>query len=521
MRKAALATAAALAAVFFFLLATLPPRPFTIPLDDVEPGLRNRTVAGAYHLHTTRSDGAGIKADVAAAAARAGVKFAIFTEHGDGTQPPDAPAYLSGVLCIDGVEISTNGGHYVALDMAPSGYPLGGEPSAVVEDVRRLGGFGIAAHPEHPAGELAWTDWKAPIDALEWINADAEWRDERPAALARVLFDYLVRPAPALASVFDRPVVTLERWDALEKTRRIVALAAADAHGGAKARTGSEGGGAFGIGPTYEASFRSLSNRVLVDRPLTGDANADARLVLDALRAGRLYAVVDAISPDVVLSLSGEKGFEAASVLPPGAQVFTMTEGNRRRIEVHAPRAPGAPPVPWVVSNWAGPRESQPAPPDVVGLAGETIPLPIASEWRVEKDPESSGRASGAGDVVTLEYKLRSDARASQFAAAVADLRETPALKRLVFRGRAVKTMRVSMQLRFSPNDARWTKSVYLGPEEREVIVEVGGMVPADRIAARMPQIATARSILFVVDLVNARPGDSGAFTVSALRATR
>ena len=263
-----------MAAVLFFLLATLPPRPSTIPLDTVDPGLRSRTVAGAYHVHTTRSDGAGTKSDVAAAAGRAGVKFVLFTDHGDGMRPPDAPAYLSGVLCIDGVEISTNGGHYVALDMAPSAYPLGGEPSAVVEDVRRLGGFGIAAHPDHPARELAWRDWQMPIDGLEWINADAEWRDERPAALARVLFDYLIRPTPALASVFDRPVVTLERWDTLEKTRPVVALAAADAHGGAKARAGSEEGGALVIGPSYEAMsgrFRtacSSSDRCPAMQPL-------------------------------------------------------------------------------------------------------------------------------------------------------------------------------------------------------------------------------------------------------------
>ena len=109
-------------------------------------------------------------------------------------------------LCLDAVEISTNGGHYVALDMQPSPYPLGGEPAAVVEDVERLGGFGIAAHPDSPTPELAWTDWDAPFDGIEWLSADSEWRDESRARFARVLFDYLLRPAPALASLLDRPV---------------------------------------------------------------------------------------------------------------------------------------------------------------------------------------------------------------------------------------------------------------------------------------------------------------------------
>ena len=44
-------------------------------------------------------------------------------------------AYLHGVLCIDGVEISTDDGHYVALGLGPTPYPLGGAAAAVVEDV--------------------------------------------------------------------------------------------------------------------------------------------------------------------------------------------------------------------------------------------------------------------------------------------------------------------------------------------------------------------------------------------------
>ena len=108
-----------------------------------------RTVRGRLPRPQRHSDGAGGRRDaIAAAAARAGLRFVIFTDHGDGTRAPEAPRRTShGVLCIDAVEISTNGGHYVALDMRPSTYPLGGEASAVVEDVRRLGGFGIAAHP--------------------------------------------------------------------------------------------------------------------------------------------------------------------------------------------------------------------------------------------------------------------------------------------------------------------------------------------------------------------------------------
>src|SRR3954466_5618697 len=221
MKKVRLLTAAIVVAVFFFLLATLPPLPARLNVG-IDPDLMRRTVRGAYHIHSSRSDGAADKDAIAAAASRAGLAFIILTDHGDGTRVPDAPEYLHGVLCVDAVEISTNGGHYVALDMRPSPYPLGGEPEAVVEDVKRLGGFGIAAHPDSPRPELAWRDWSAPIDGLEGLRADSEWRDETRARLTRAFFDYLVRPGPALATMLDRPVTTLERWDMLSAHRPVV-----------------------------------------------------------------------------------------------------------------------------------------------------------------------------------------------------------------------------------------------------------------------------------------------------------
>src|SRR6185503_8670831 len=134
------------------------------------------TVPGIIHVHANRSDGLSGPDEVAAAAARAGLKFVAFTDHGDATRKPDPPAYRSGVLCLDGVEISTTGGHYVALDMPASPFPLRGEARDVVEDVRRLGGFGIAAHPDSPKPQLRWREWTAPFDGIEMLNPDTSWR---------------------------------------------------------------------------------------------------------------------------------------------------------------------------------------------------------------------------------------------------------------------------------------------------------------------------------------------------------
>ena len=136
--------------------ACLPPRAL-LPASAADAARRfaaRSTFTPAARTAPARVD------EVAAAAARAGLNFIILTDHGDGTREPDPPAYRSGVLCIDAVEISTASGHVVALGLPRAPYPLGGETRDVVEDVQRLGGLAIAAHP-------ASREAAAALDRLE------------------------------------------------------------------------------------------------------------------------------------------------------------------------------------------------------------------------------------------------------------------------------------------------------------------------------------------------------------------
>lgn len=512
MKRLGITTAAALAAVVLFLLATLPPSPRQFGTSGADPDLLRRTVRGAFHIHTTRSDGAGSVEDVAAAAARAGLQFVIITDHGDGTRRPDAPRYVEGVLCLDGVEISTDDGHYVALGIPGAPYPMGGHASAVVEDVARLGGLGIVAHPFHPKRELAWTAWDLPFDGMEWINADAEWRNESAAGLARVLFAYWLRPAAAVASVFDRPTAALGKWDELSAVRPVLGVAGADAHG-SRMGGGEEGSARFAPGPAYEASFAAFSNRLILTAPLSGDAEADAGLVLDALRARRSYVVIDGIGDGVLLDY-GSGGFSTAFV-PSEAEVRPLRANGRQRIEVDLAGAPGEPPIPWVVSNWAG--ESSLSSPVVQPVAADDPELRFASEWRFEKDPASEAEVAVADGAVTLRYRLAPGDR-SQFAGLAADVAPGEPFTRITLTGSAAAPMRVSVQLRYAPDDARWVRSIYLDPTLREVTLDVASFRAADRSGRPLPP-GLPRSLLFVVDLVNAMPGSQGSFTIHGIRA--
>ncbi len=542
MKKLAIVAAALVVAAIFFLLATLPPRPVRLS-SGADPERLRRTVAGAYHIHSNRSDGAADREAIAAAAARAGLAFIILTDHGDGTRQPDPPVYLHGVLCLDAVEISTNGGHYVAIDMQPAPYPLGGEPDAVVEDVKRLGGFGIVAHPDSPRPQLAWSAWDAPFDGVEWLSEDSEWRDESRARLTRALFQYFLRPAPALASLLDRPVATLERWDALTARRRVVGLAGIDAHGGI-GRGLEEGGkrrAAFGHIPSYEASFRTFTTRAILDAPFTGDAAIDARALITSIRNGRVFTVIDALAGpgfvDLERDASGQ--YEVDYAIPDGGELIMVknghdsspvqegrsgrnrlsaedTNGTVVRFEVRVPYAPGKPPVPWLVTNptyFRSPVTDQPA------SAGEAVVrLPPDTQWHSEHDERTAARLQNLGGQVTLDYTLGAGDRRSQFAAAVGDIRGRAAkFSSILFSATASRPGRISVQLRYG-GEVRWARSVYVDASVREARVPVTRLVPVDLQKGPAPDTSTADSLLFVADLTNARPGDSNTVRISNLR---
>jgi hypothetical protein len=523
------------AAGAILFLVSVPARTVPVFIARGWTELASRTVAGAYHVHSTRSDGNGDVATIAAAAARAGLKFVIITDHGDGTRSLDRPAYLDGVLCLDAVEISTDDGHYVALDMPPSPYPLGGTASAVVEDVARLGGFGIAAHPDSPKAALRWTDEHLPVDGIEWVNADSEWRDETRTALARAALGYFVRPSEALSELLDRPAA-LQRWDRWSASRPIVALAGADAHGGIG--RGTEEGSAgvlarLGI-PSYEAAFRTFSNRVILDRPLTGDPAVDARGVFAAIRRGSVFTVVDALATPGLLDFHRDGSTLVTRVAaPPRAQLVMIHQGTEvartsgpelrwesggdggpYRVEVHLSDAPGTPPVPWLVSNELFTSLAGPKPRigfEVPWTGSFSAPVP----WRIEKEPSSSGELETTSAGATLTYGLGQDRQNSPFVALATDLRgeSFSAIEAALSSSRPT---RVSIQGR-ADGTGRWGSSVFVDSSNRLVRIPLSALRSMEH-GGPIPPSTSLTSILIVIDSTNTPPGASGRLTVRSLR---
>jgi hypothetical protein len=517
-------------------------------------------VRGAIHVHTRRSDGTGTIDEVAAAAARAGLSFVILTDHGDASREPDKPQYRGGVLTIDAVEISTAGGHVIALGLPKSPYPLGGEPRDVLEDIARLGGFAVAAHPGSAKPELRWTDWNVPVDGLEWLNADSEWRDESKWLLFRALFTYPVRRAESVATLLDRPTDVLRQWDTLTRERRVVALAGADAHARVGLRTVGEpydnnNSNSIHI-PAYEDSFRTFSIS-LPQAMLVGNPLADANAVIAAIRAGHVYSTVDAVGGAAAMAFTaasegaratgGDELQAASSVMlraevqaPADAQIVLLkngepaatgtgamlehTTGPERaayRVEVNLPGAPGQPTVPWIVSNpiYVGgvpdaPRIQTRPRPTTTAVQYETG---AASGWVIEKSDASLGAfevvPAVPGTQISFRFALGGTKAASPFVALV--MPAGSALRghnRVMFTARANHEMRLSLQLRVPSGRAgeRWHRSVYLDTMPRQVTVYFDDMGPSGATRQPRPNLQAVESVLFVVDTVNADVGSSG-----------
>jgi hypothetical protein len=522
------------------------------------------TVRGAFHIHSNRSDGSGSVDAIAAAAAEAGLQFIILTDHGDGTRPPERPSYRTGVLVIDGIELSTTGGHLAAIDLAASPYPLAGTPDEVLEDVHRLGGFGIAAHPGSPRASLAWQGWDARIDGLEWINADSEWRDEPRLPIARALLTYLFRPAPSMATLLDRPSRVMERWDGLALARRVVGLAGADAHARVGQRADAEGEGFHLPVPGYAASFRTFSNHVVLDAPLSGEAAPDARRVSDAIRAGRVYSVIDALAspgslaftatsgsgraqPGDVLRVEGDVLLHAVVSAPPGTTLVLFKNGERvhevtdgpletnggrdpssYRIEAYTTNAPGRPAVPWLVSNpiYAGlpPRaasSAEPAEPTSLipartgEAAGESGPNDVSTV--VTGTPiDERGRTFAGDPAVTWTFALARGTPAGQFAALRIPVSGgLAAFDRVRFRVSASSPMRGWVQLR-APigNTERWGRTFYSGTESGLVDVAFATFRAIGTTSSAQVPLDRVDSLLFVIDTLNTLPGTAGTMTI-------
>jgi hypothetical protein len=423
--------------------------------------------------------------------------------------------------------------------------------------------MGIAAHPGSPRESLRWQDWAVPVDGLEWLNADSEWRDEFLESIGRHVLTYTLRPRETLTATLDRPSLVLDKWDELTATRRVVGLAGADAHARLGFRQQNE---PYEEGlhlrlPSYEASFGAFGIRVAVPGGLTGDAARDAENLLTHIRLGRVYSVVDGLAgpgafefsatsgdrrTDIggYLDIRGEVALHTRMVAPQGARLVVLKNGQILfdtqeseahfgvpaepavyRAEITIPGGTGDPPIPWLVSNpiYVGMRERHQAAATPGAATPVTRRSGVATEmWGAEASPGSVSRLgppAAGGSTIEWTYQLAGGARAGQYAAVRFPVEGLSGHDRLQLRARAHGPMRLWVQLRASTvgEGERWGGTVYLDENDRSVDVMFDDLEPLGAASQTRPPLDKIDVVLLVVDTLNNVPGSAGAVQLTEL----
>ncbi len=293
-------------------------------------------VRGAWHVHTTRSDGRGTLDEVVRAARGAGLQFVVVADHN--VLAGADQGYRDGVLVVMATEASTRYGHVVALGVprALDSEEREGDP---LRAIAALGGQAILAHPFHP--RRPFTGWgKGPWRGFELVSNDSSWHevvhgqhwDKALAAVAILPWDR----ARAVIALSDDLRDERTRFDAELKAARAtddrrparVVLCSADAHGW----------------PSYGAAFEAFSMHVSIT--LSGDAAPDARGIVAALTDGRAACVFDGVAPASSVRLARAAGGRAIELSLDAPELrgarFTLLRDGVPVAESSSPVASGA-----------------------------------------------------------------------------------------------------------------------------------------------------------------------------------
>jgi hypothetical protein len=289
---------------------------------------------GVVHIHTNASCGSGSLPQVIAAAQDANLSFVAITDHNltlsdaevAAADPPD-------FAVIDGEEVSTAAGHYLALGISDSRWHRGSgfNTRSLMASSRRSGAVNFIAHPFGLRDQ--WSDWgAADYDGIEIFNDDATWRRNKVFDIAVAAMLYPVNSRLALLRLARTPSENFAKWDELTATRRVAGICGSDAHANVLINHWS-----IAYFPSYVSVFSLARQHVLLQeqRGLDPDhAKADA--ILSAIQSGNSFCAIDALAPADGFTQTVSSGNAVAG---PG---HTIAWNSDAAIHIKIPSAAGA-----------------------------------------------------------------------------------------------------------------------------------------------------------------------------------
>jgi hypothetical protein len=385
-----------------------------LSLTRYSPESSDSYVFGAFHVHSTLSDGLAPIEDIAREAKEARVGFVMMSDHG--APHPEAATMkrtIDGVRFIGGSEVGIPDGHLIVSDVDElPRYTLPPFPPDAVSDVAAWGGLSIVTYPEDPVHR--WGYWEPDLapDGIEIVNVTSYFRrSSLRQKLSWAFFSFFNRNY--YISGFEAPTEALARWDELLSRGRVLGFYAANAHGGfplTEERT-------IGI-PSYRTAMGYVGLAVVPRYRETPEK---------AIRRGEFFSLVRAAGEPkrfeltesegaLVVRLNSATSGARIDLKRNGVVVGSTKENELRmmspgpgvyRVEVYLENHPLlAEDVPWILSNplFVG---SEGAPVKADPLACGVVEPVALAELRLEMDDESKAtiehEASGA---LRLSYRL-------------------------------------------------------------------------------------------------------------------
>lgn len=277
-------------------------------------------IVGNLHLHTTASDGTGSHDEVAAAAARAGLDFIIYTDHNIAVAGKEGwwqDSRGHKLLRLMGQEINDQQlvpeynhllCHFVADDLNH----LAADPQQLIDAINARGGLTFLAHPlERPGMGAAeemypWLSWDiSGFTGIELWNTMTDVKWQLRTKMRAVIGAYL--PQLVLTAPFPE---LLTKWDELLAAgQKVVAIGNSDAHAMS-----------FSLGPLrrkiypYEFLFRTVNTHLLLTESLTHEVSQARRQIFEALQAGHCFVSNDLLASSRGFSFIGSSGGKQATM---------------------------------------------------------------------------------------------------------------------------------------------------------------------------------------------------------------
>ncbi|MCL2144083.1 MAG: PHP domain-containing protein [Endomicrobia bacterium] len=261
---------------------------------------------GFFHIHSSFShDGTTDIKGIIKSAKKCGADFIIVTDHFNMKAKEEGfEGYHDGLLVICGEEISPAYNHYLAVGIKkPVLAETDENPQIYIDAVKKDGGAGLIAHPDHTGAKLfgirsyPWKDWSVKgYDSISIWDLMTDWQEKLTSyfkAFFAVVFPSFILSGPKKE--------TLERWDALnmapERETLISGYGEIDNHNIRKKAFGIT----FRIFP-FDFAFKTISTHVLLKDELSKDAETAKRQIVEAVKSSSIYAAQE--------SGNNAKGFE-------------------------------------------------------------------------------------------------------------------------------------------------------------------------------------------------------------------